>query len=732
MKRRITTLFALLFMLGFAGQAAAQMEVTVREINAISQASLDELNTNGTTLTLSEIADTGCAGILFQDTLCGEEVQFTAVVLSDPLNSGLSTPDSDGFPSRIHVFVRDISAATEGNEGMTIQIVDGSYQTTGLLDVTIGDVIEVVANVSNFGTALQLEPVTITLLGTYNDATFNLPDTILDPVVITSDEANMSVGPDGEVQINWNNYASLNDQYVRVENAIVQVRSLDDPPGRHNWLISSDGGETVLNFYDISLRYRNDRDGSYNADVFNVKDFEFVPPPPGSRINLQGFLVFQGDDPFARGVPQGSIFSIVPFEDSDLEITESPPQVLSLSRPDFVPTTDPVTVTFDVVPDPTRTITRVELLYTTSSSTDVISVAATNTGGDTYSADLPAQPHGTFVTYWVEAEDNQGGVTVSDPLSIRFMPDGFDAIEDLQLTADESEGDSPFTGLTIETNITATVQSNPSVSGMVSIQDDPGLAPWSGILLDTGSDGVLSLNRGDVITITEATVEELFGVTQLTNVVFTVTDTADPYDYKLISTDALLQDKVIEAHEGMLLRFEDVTIIDPDEGFGEWSFSSDGTTENAVLADDRSDAIASDFASTTFTEGDVLDFIQGIWWFSFGNYKLVPEDPETDIGAVINVATEDEALPGRYALHQNFPNPFNPATTIRYDLARTGRVTLEVFDLLGRRITTLVDGEQTVGTHAVTFDARDLASGVYLYRLTAGKQVITKTMLLLK
>ncbi|RMF58899.1 MAG: T9SS C-terminal target domain-containing protein, partial [Bacteroidetes bacterium] len=86
----------------------------------------------------------------------------------------------------------------------------------------------------------------------------------------------------------------------------------------------------------------------------------------------------------------------------------------------------------------------------------------------------------------------------------------------------------------------------------------------------------------------------------------------------------------------------------------------------------------------------------------------------------------------RFALHQNFPNPFNPQTTIRYELARSGRVALEVFDLLGRRVATLVNGEQPAGTFTVTFDARDLASGVYVYRLTAGSQVMTRTMLLMK
>jgi len=81
-------------------------------------------------------------------------------------------------------------------------------------------------------------------------------------------------------------------------------------------------------------------------------------------------------------------------------------------------------------------------------------------------------------------------------------------------------------------------------------------------------------------------------------------------------------------------------------------------------------------------------------------------------------------LPGSYQLLQNFPNPFNPATTIRYDLPFESIVKLEIFDLMGRKVITLVDGKQTAGFRAVRWDGkssfcRELSSGVYFYRLKA-------------
>ncbi len=89
-------------------------------------------------------------------------------------------------------------------------------------------------------------------------------------------------------------------------------------------------------------------------------------------------------------------------------------------------------------------------------------------------------------------------------------------------------------------------------------------------------------------------------------------------------------------------------------------------------------------------------------------------------------------VPRTATLLPNYPNPFNPTTTLAFELDRTREVRLEVFDLLGRHVATLVDGLQPAGRHAVRFDARGLASGVYVYRLAAGAVVETRTMLLLR
>jgi hypothetical protein len=93
---------------------------------------------------------------------------------------------------------------------------------------------------------------------------------------------------------------------------------------------------------------------------------------------------------------------------------------------------------------------------------------------------------------------------------------------------------------------------------------------------------------------------------------------------------------------------------------------------------------------------------------------------------------EPEEMPVSVRLHPNYPNPFNPSTTLCYDLDEPGTVLLEVFDLTGRRVALLADGPAPAGRHTAAFNAAGLASGVYMARLTAGGTVQHRKMLLVR
>lgn len=92
----------------------------------------------------------------------------------------------------------------------------------------------------------------------------------------------------------------------------------------------------------------------------------------------------------------------------------------------------------------------------------------------------------------------------------------------------------------------------------------------------------------------------------------------------------------------------------------------------------------------------------------------------------------DQSQPLTYSLAQNFPNPFNPSTLIRYQTASAAPVRLTVYDILGRQVATLVDGIQPPGTHEVRFDGGALSSGVYFYRLQTSAYVQQRKMILQK
>ena len=105
------------------------------------------------------------------------------------------------------------------------------------------------------------------------------------------------------------------------------------------------------------------------------------------------------------------------------------------------------------------------------------------------------------------------------------------------------------------------------------------------------------------------------------------------------------------------------------------------------------------------------------------------------LGTLCNTSTSSEApqeLPSAISLNQNYPNPFNPQTTITYQIDSPQHVRLDVFNAQGQRIQTLVDGVRAVGGHSVRFDASGLPSGIYVYRVQAGGEILTRKMILVR
>ena len=118
---------------------------------------------------------------------------------------------------------------------------------------------------------------------------------------------------------------------------------------------------------------------------------------------------------------------------------------------------------------------------------------------------------------------------------------------------------------------------------------------------------------------------------------------------------------------------------------------------------------------------------------SEGDYSYWSDTLYFDVVSGPAESEPEPELPKTFALYQNYPNPFNPATTIRYDLKSKSNVQLTIYDLAGRAIKTLVNQTQNAGRHAVEFDASDLSSGIYVYRIkTSAGFVASRKMVVLK
>jgi len=97
-----------------------------------------------------------------------------------------------------------------------------------------------------------------------------------------------------------------------------------------------------------------------------------------------------------------------------------------------------------------------------------------------------------------------------------------------------------------------------------------------------------------------------------------------------------------------------------------------------------------------------------------------------------SLSVDEEFIPTEFALHQNYPNPFNPVTTIQFDIPEAGEVRLDVYNILGKKVATLVQGRLEIGGYTVGWDAAGIASGIYYYRISSAKFTSTKKMILMK
>lgn len=485
-------------------------------------------------------------------------------------------------------------------------------------------------------------------------------------------------------------------------------------------------------------------------------------PTPGTKVNyIKGVIINANNEGvFGAQLP----YVLVPIYPNDISIGQSAPQLSNPSRQPGVPTpADSVTVNVTVTS--VTPVTGVSLHWRINNGA-FSTKNFVNTAGNIYSAKI--QPYGlnTLVEYYIKATNSAGlsrllpadtlrsklfyVVKASDSLSIQevqFCPNnggrsGFEnafvrGIEGI-VTADTNDYSN------FEYISPGGTQSSPP---KVYIQN--GTGPNSGIWI-SGATG--HLVKGQKVRV-QGLVEENFSVTRIN--VSTISDVVilsggNPLPSpQILSTSVLANakqdgDTTIEKWESVFVRFDTpVTINCINAGLGLLCTSGEPLPDTTfrrnygeILVHDNSfvparielqdgnhtftnnwDGVTA--GKTLLTKNDIISFLQGVFYYSFGSYKMMPR-VNTDFGTVtpINIKNTGTEV-NSYKLSQNYPNPFNPVTKISFAIPKSAYVTLKVFDIIGREVRILVNQTLTGGEYIYDFNGSELASGIYFYRLYA-------------
>lgn len=163
-----------------------------------------------------------------------------------------------------------------------------------------------------------------------------------------------------------------------------------------------------------------------------------------------------------------------------------------------------------------------------------------------------------------------------------------------------------------------------------------------------------------------------------------------------------------------------------------WTYMNAGTTDTSWLSGGDASIMITTGPYTIAAGDSVVAAIAMIGGTNLADLRANADAAIIKYTSMTSVNDDDAPIPQGFSLAQNYPNPFNAMTTIRFDLATPGPVRLETFDLLGRKVATLVDGRLDAGSHTIIWDCGNLTSGIYFYKLSVGDNSAVKKLMLLK
>jgi hypothetical protein len=502
-------------------------------------------------------------------------------------------------------------------------------------------------------------------------------------------------------------------------------------------------GATIVN-NNISGNWASYTDASsatgYLAEYFNwlrdrLQNGTISWPPNGTLIDVVGFTQDEVGTP-------GRVYVINPRYNLDWVIHEQPPTILPpVMRDPGAPANGDVEVSAVVV-DNNFTISEVLTHYSVNwGAWQTLTMSANPPANqDTFLATIPGQ-NNSFVRYFVTAKNtanfqssSPGDTSMANGRVFWYNTKGPGlSIKDVQFTYGYAIDISGYVGYEVSVDGIVMTDSTDFLGSYYIEEKD---SAWYGIWVNSDGSG-MPFDKGDEVNVT-GIVEENFNVTRL-NVTSQglLNAGVGAFEPVIVTTGEVTNGGAnAEAYEGIFIKTENITVTDPfpdaPSNFGEFTID-DGS--GGYRVDDLSSGFRGNLDSL-FKLNDVYDYIQGMGYYSFGNYKLIPRD-SNDVGMILAIEEIDRPVPVTFSLSQNYPNPFNPTTDIEYTIAKSGNFNVVVYNILGQKIRTLANEYHTVGSYRVRWDGLDdfgnnVGSGIYFYSLRGAEFKITKKMILLK
>ena len=507
--------------------------------------------------------------------------------------------------------------------------------------------------------------------------------------------------------------------------------------------------EGIVTNNDLQYEIFEVDDGSGGVLVDDDSDsiqvyFDAVGPPPvGTFVSSITGWVYHHYGSYS----DSTTYKLEPLYVSDIDFGAGPPIFSDVSRDPCAPGNDEDVVVSAVITD-NSVVSSAEIMYSVDGGA-YQSVTMVEGTDDTWTGTIPhVSPGGSpLYYYYISATDD--GTDQDEPKTSTYPYDiendqlgywGIDVlyIENIQYT-DWPSGNSLYDDceVTVTGIVTADTAQYNSGYGAYAIQDNNDV--WDGIIFDGWDD--TELTRGDAVTIT-GTVAEFdpewhFKYDNNTKIIdvssVTVTGEGSVENLVLlVSTEDLAQDAdEVESYEGCLVTVSGVTVSAVNAY--DWSIIDDSGVE--CLIDDDMANMATNSAMSALTEGETLANVSGIFNFSYGTYKIQIRDM-ADLGQ-LGIDDDFAGVAREFALYPNYPNPFNPETRIRFQLAENSNVRLMIYDVLGRKVRTLVSKRMDAGHHVLNWNGlndagADVASGMYVYRIKAGDFIAHRKMLLVR